>query len=263
MPLAVRHPEHDRLVPEVRGWYRALDPRTGYRVERRRYGFYGRAGRERFDRVTVTDLAAADAVRFVQDLRDYFGAARVRIVVDDPILDREIRGALLAAGCIADHPLVYLAHVGEAPEPPAVSGMGVEAVTEETLREFVTARIKGFADSEAEPPAAQVDEETARRRAVLGAGSHFFIARIGGAAAGVVGWREGRDRLIFQLATRLPFRGRGIATSLLCRILANAHTGGCASVIINADPAGLAIHLYRRLGFVDEVYRQERYAFNG
>lgn len=232
-------------------------------MERRRYGFYGRAGRERFDRVTVTDLAAADAARFVRDLREYFDGAPVRIVMDDPAAGREIGSALLAAGCTADHALAYLAHVGAVPAPPDVPGMSVEAVTEETLREFVTARIEGFADSEDEPPAAQVDAEAARRRVVLGAGSHFFIARIGGTAASVVGWREGRDRFVFQLATRVPFRGRGIATALLCGILTDAYAGGCASVVINADPEDLAIHLYRRLGFVDEVYRQQRYTFRG
>ena len=260
---AGRHPEHERLVAEVRGWYRASDPRAGYDVDRRRYGVYSRAGRERIHRVTVDGLAAHDAGRFVQDLREYFGGAPVRIIVDGPAVDPEVGAALLAAGCSANHALVYLAHVGSVPEARAVSEMRVEAVTEETLREFVATRIKGFADSEATPPAAQVDAEAARRRAVLDAGSHLFIARMGGAAAGVVGWREGRDRFIFQLATRLPFRGRGIATSLLCGILADAYAGGCASVIINADPAGLAVHLYRRLGFVDEVYRQQRYTFNG
>lgn len=250
-------------MSDVRGWYRASDPRTGYNVERRRYGFYGRASRERFDRVIVTDLPPADAGRFAQDLREYYGGAPVRVVADDPAIAREIGDALLTAGCSADHAIVYLAHVGVVPSAPVFPGLNVEEVTEETLREHVITRIKGFADSEAEPPAAQVDEEAARRRAVLGTGSHHFIARIGGAAAGVVGWREGRDRLIFQLATRLPFRDRGIATSLLCGILGDAYAGGCASVLINTDPDGLAIHLYRRLGFVDEVCRHWRYTFNG
>ncbi len=263
MPRADRHPDHDRLVSEVPSWYTVSAPRAGYQVERRRYGFYGRAGGERVSRVTVAGLAAADVGLFVQDLREYFGGSPVRIVVDDPAVDREIGAALLAAGCTADHPLVYLAHVGAVPEPPAVPDLRVEAVTEDTLREFVAARIKGFADSEAEPPAARVDEEAVRRRAALAAGSHYFIARIGAAAASVVGWRDGRDRFIFQLATRLPFRGRGIATALLCRILADAYARGCASVVINTGPNGLAIPLYRRLGFVDEVCRQQRYEFPG
>ncbi len=263
MPPADRHPHHDRLVSDVRGWYTTSAASIGHPVERRRYGFYGRGGGERANRVTVCGLAAADVGSLIRDLREYFGRAPVRIVVDDPAVDREIGGTLLAAGCTPDHALVYLAHLGEVPEPPVVPGMSVEAVTEETLREFVVTRIKGFADSEDEPPAALVEAEAARRRAALDAGSHFFIARIGATAASVVGWREGRDRFVFQLATRLPFRGRGIATALLCRILADAYARGCASVVINTDPAGLAIHLYRRLGFVDEVCRQQRYTFNG
>lgn len=251
------------MVSEVPGWYTVSAPRLGHPVERRRYGFYSRGGGARINRVTVAGLAAADVDVFVQDLREYFGGIPVRIVVDDLAVDREIGASLLDAGCTTNHSLVYLAHVGAVPEPPAVPGLAVEPVTEETLREFVTVRIKGFADSETGPSAAQIEEETARRRAARAADSHLFIARIDGAAAAVVGWRAGRDRFIFQLATRLPFRGRGIATALLCRILADAYARGCASVVINTDPDGLAIHLYRRLGFVDEVCRQQRYTFNG
>lgn len=251
------------MVSEVPGWYTVSAPHLGHAVERRRYGFYSRSCGARINRVTVAGLAAADVDVFVQDLREYFGGIPVRIVVDDLAVDREIGASLLDAGCTTNHSLVYLAHVGAVPEPPAVPGLAVEPVTEETLREFVTVRIKGFADSEAGPSAAQIEEETARRRAARAADSHLFIARIDGAAAAVVGWRAGRDRFIFQLATRLPFRGRGIATALLCRILADAYARGCASVVINTDPDGLAIHLYRRLGFVDEVCRQQRYTFNG
>ncbi|HKX16703.1 MAG TPA: GNAT family N-acetyltransferase [bacterium] len=263
MPRADRHPDHDRLVSEVPSWYTVSAPRAGHPAERRRYGFYGRAGGAGVNRVTVAGLAAAEAGVFVRDLREYFGGAPVRIVVDDLGVDREIGAALLDAGCTANHSLVYLAHVGAVPAPPAVPDLRVEPVTEETLREFVTVRIKGFADSEREPPALQIEEETARRRTALAADSHLFIARIRGEAAGVVGWRAGRDRFIFQLATRVPFRGRRIATAVLCRILTDADAQGCASVVINTDPDGLAIHLYRRLGFVDEVCRQQRYTFNG
>lgn len=263
MPRADRHPDHDRLVSEVPGWYTLSAPRAGHPAERRRYGFYGRAGGAGGNRVTVADLAAAEVGLFVRDLREYFGGTPVRIVVHDPAVDREIGASLLAAGCTANHSLVYLAHVGVVPAPPDVPDLKVEPVTAETLGEFVAARIKGFADSESDPPAVQVEEETARRRTAPAADTHLFIARISGAAAAVVGWRAGRDRFIFQLATRLPFRGRGIATALLCRILADAYARGCASVVINTDPDGLAIHLYRRLGFVDEVCRQQRYTFNG
>jgi ribosomal protein S18 acetylase RimI-like enzyme len=257
-----RHPDHDRLAAEVRGWYTVADPRGGYQVERRPYGFYGRALREHVNRVTIAGLAVSNVEPFLADLREYFSGGPVRIVVDDAALDRQIGGTLIAGGCVADHSLVYLAHVGEVPTPPAVHGLSVETVVEQTLRDFVTVRIKGFADSEAEPPAAQVDDEIVRRRDAIAAGAHFFLARIDGVPAAVAGWRDGPVRFVFQLATRLPFRGRGIATALLCGLLADAYARGCASVVINTDPAGLAIRLYRRLGFVDEVYRQQRYDFN-
>lgn len=256
-----RHPEHDRLVVEVRNWYTASDPRTGYHVEPRRYGFYARNRQDGTNRVIVDGLSPADVKPFLDDLRIYYGGQPVRIHIDDAEADRRLGKTLVDAGCSPRHALVYLAHVGAVAHLPAVPGMSVEAVTGATLREFIATRIKGFADSEDEPPASQVDEESRHRLAAMATGSQFFIARIEGIPAGVVGWEEGRDRFVFQLATRLPFRGRGIATAILCQILDGAYARGCVSVVINADAAGLAVHLYRRLGFLDEVYWRRGYRF--
>jgi len=256
-----RHPDHDRLVVEIRNWYTRSDPRTDYQVERRRFGFYARNGQNGTNRVIVDGLSATEVPPFLDDLRVYFRGQPVRVHIDDAEADRRLGTTLADAGCSPRHALAYLAHVGAVARPRAVPGLSIEAVTPATLHEFVVARIKGFADSELEPPAPQVDAECAQRFPTMTTGSHFSIARIAGTAAAVVGWEEGRDRFVFQLATRLPFRGRGIATAILCQILDDAYAQGCASVVINADDAGLAIHLYRRLGFADEVYWQRRYRF--
>jgi len=257
------HPEHARLVGEVRGWCTTPEPRIGHRVERRRFGYYYRIVEDRTNRVTVENLSPSDVPGFLEDVRGYFGGQPVQIYVDDIEADRALDRFLIAAGCVRGPAMVYLAHVGEVPTAPVVQGMRTDPVTETNLREFIATRLRGFRDSEAEPPAGEVDEEAARRLAAMAAGSLFCIARLDSTTAAVLGWRDGKDRFGFQLATRTPFRGRGIATALLCRVLTDAYRGGCASVIINTDPAGLAIRLYRRLGFVDEVYWRRRYVLEG
>jgi hypothetical protein len=38
--MVKRHPEHDRLVKEVRSWYLTSHPKGGYCGEQRRFGYY-------------------------------------------------------------------------------------------------------------------------------------------------------------------------------------------------------------------------------
>ena len=76
----------------------------------------------------------------------------------------------------------------------------------------------------------------------------------------MIGLYEGDDRFIFLLATRLPFRNRGITRWLLARVIGEASADGHRSVLINCDPADTPIRLYRRLGLTDEIYWQQCYA---
>ena len=87
----------------------------------------------------------------------------------------------------------------------------------------------------------------------------FSFAQAGGDPAAILGLFDGDDRHIFLLATRVPFRHRGIARWLLAHTIAAAYADGCRSVLINCDPADTPIRLYRRLGFTDEVYWRQRY----
>jgi GNAT superfamily N-acetyltransferase len=97
------------------------------------------------------------------------------------------------------------------------------------------------------------------RRAEPPARAASCSARAGREAASIIGLYDGEDRHIFLLATRVPFRNRGIARWLLSHVIAEAHADGCRSVLINCDPAGTPIQLYRRLGFTDEVYWRQHY----
>jgi ribosomal protein S18 acetylase RimI-like enzyme len=91
----------------------------------------------------------------------------------------------------------------------------------------------------------------------MGGQGRFLLARVAGEPASVVGFYEGEDRFVHHLATRVPFRRRGIASRLLKEVLAGA--SGCRSTIISAAEKGRPVGLYRSLGFTDEVYWRREY----
>lgn len=75
-------------------------------------------------------------------------------------------------------------------------------------------------------------------------------AYAGGEAVGCVGTIEvGDDCCVTGVATPAEHRGRGIASWLLLRALAEAHAGGALTASLQATKAGAPI--YERLGFVD------------
>jgi len=258
----MRHPDHDCLVEIVRAWYTCSYPEMGYHREQRRFGYYSRNLRALYNatnQVTIRGLAPGQVPEFLADVRKYYGNRPVRIWVDDRQTDAELGPALLAAGCSRGDAEIFLAHVGPAPRAPSVPGLTTEAVTPANLVEYVVTKLKGFANSEVEPTPDAVRAELALRRAELAGEGRFLLARIRGEPAGIIGWYEGWDRFIFQLATRVPFRRRGIAKWLLCHVLADGYAQGCRSVIISADPNDAPIQFYRRLGFTDEIYWRQRY----
>jgi GNAT superfamily N-acetyltransferase len=132
-------------------------------------------------------------------------------------------------------------------------------MTEASLAEWSTTKLQGFANSEAAPDPQRLAREVALRRAEIAGEGRFLLARSGRAAASIIGLYEGEDRHVFLLATRIPFRNRGIARWLLTHVIAEAYAAGRRSVLINCDPDDTPIRLYRRLGFTDEVYWRRRY----
>lgn len=176
-------------------------------------------------------------------------------------LDAKLGRALVLAGALADKANTHLAHVGPLPERVELSGIAVEAVTADTLMDYALVKLKGFGNSEDEPSVEDVDQELAVRRNELASIGRFLIARVGDELAAILGYNDGNDRLIFNVATRTPFRMRGIARQLLCEVIADSYDQGCRSVIINTDPNDRPIQWYRRLGFTDEVYWRRSYLF--
>jgi ribosomal protein S18 acetylase RimI-like enzyme len=84
------------------------------------------------------------------------------------------------------------------------------------------------------------------------AGIRFFARRVDGivASLGELCTHNGAAQ-VEHLDTLEEFRGRGLAGSVVLRAAAEARTAGADLVCIDADLDGLAIGLYRRLGFVE------------
>lgn len=256
----MRHPDHDAIVETIRGWYTRSYPEMGYLVEQRRFGWYSRnTVASSVGRVMMRSIQPDDVGPLLTDAREYYARALVTLYVDDRRLDEKLGPALVAAACGSEHGETYLAHVGPLPDAPAPPGLDVCDVTLELLEEYVVTKRKGFADSEVEPAPEEVAEELALRRAELAGQGRFAVARLIGEPVAVAGWYAGEDVHIFQLATRLPFRRRGIATALLRYVLDDSYRHGSRSVVINADEEGRPMQLYRRLGFTDEVYWRRPY----
>jgi hypothetical protein len=255
---AMRHPEHDRLCDEVRSWYRAPSAAIGYAIERRRFGFYRHnTANPDSARLIVDGAAPSDVPAMLSETAEDFSDREVKIWIDDQSADAVMGPALVAAGCARQNATIFLAHTGAAPHAAARADVSIEAVTTATLGEYVNAKLKGFANSEDEPAAERVAEETAVRAAELRGPGRFFIARVKGEAAAVLAYYAGDDRLIFNLATRVPMRGQGLARILLCGAIGR----GCRTTIINTDPEDTPVNWYRRLGFDDEIYWIMRYAY--
>jgi len=252
------HPDHDAIAATVRGWFTNSAPEMGYQKEQRRFGVYGRhamAG----DEALIRSLAPAEVDVFLADVREYFDGARVTLYIEDRALDTQLHPALLAHGCVAQDTQGYLAHVGPIPAATPAPGLTLEDVTPATLETWVITKLQGFANSDARPNDAEIAAQVALRAQEMTDVGRARLARLAGDPAAILGWYEDADRFIYNLATRLPYRNRGIARTLLCDFLAESQARGARSTIINADTAGTSIQLYQRLGFTDEVYWRAKY----
>jgi GNAT superfamily N-acetyltransferase len=253
------HPEHDLLCAEVRSWYQTPSPL--FQVTRAKYGFYRRNPKvEGSACIIVGDATPHEVAALLADAREYFGGCEFDLWIDDRCKDAALGPAFTAAGWIQSHAVVYLAHVGEAPDEPKNSSVTIDPITAATLRDFVVVKLRGFANSEEQPTAEQLAQEMVLKEQDFRGPGRFLAARVMGEMAAILAFYEGNaDRLIFNLATRVPFRMKGIAKLLLDFVLADSRKKGCRSVIINTNPDDTPIKWYRRIGFTDEVYWHRTY----
>jgi GNAT superfamily N-acetyltransferase len=256
----MRHPYHDELRATVQHWYTASDPDMGYQAVERPWGVALRnRDAPQYGQATLRALAPEDVPACIADLRHVYGDAAVMVLVDDRKRADQLNQPLVAAGCVRGPQEVFLAHVGSPPDAQPITHLVVEPVTTTNLHEYAVAKLKAFASRETAPFPHHLNAEIALRSAELRGEGRFLLARWDGKPAAIIGWYDGDDVFVFQLATRVPFRKRGIAQFLLLHVLHESYARGCRSVIINADPDDTPIQLYRRLGFTDEIYWRRRY----
>jgi len=258
-----RHRQHDQLCAEVRSWYRASAPELGYQVTHRGFGFYGRQGGNPHSARIIIERACPDEIAMLQaDAQKFFGDVEIDLWIDDREKDATLGPALLRAGCHLRGATIYLAHVGEPPGVRPLPNVSLVPVSAALLKEFAIVKLKGFGNTEEQPSAGRVALEVASRAAELRGSGRCLLARVGDEAVAILGYYEGNDRLVFNLATRVPFRNTGVARLLLSTVLTDAYQGRCRSVIINTDPADTPVNWYRRLGFTDEVYWHRSYLYH-
>jgi ribosomal protein S18 acetylase RimI-like enzyme len=251
-----RHPDHDQLASVVRDWFHLPFEGMGYRAERRRWGTYWNHGK-----VYTPGFPPAQMGAFLADVRRHYGPRVVRIVIDDPSVEAELGPLLCEAGCSQGKADLFLAHVGSVPRVRPVPGLHIEPVDESNLLEFAEVRLRGFADSEGSPDGDVLRAEADRRRAELAGTGRGTLARLHGEPAGAL-WRydEPDDVWILLLATRLPFRRRGIGRTLLCQSVTGGYARGCRSVMLNVQTDNAkGIRLYQQLGFQDPIIWRRRY----
>jgi GNAT superfamily N-acetyltransferase len=258
------HPEHARLTQIVRGWYTQSWPELGYVVEDTAYGLVGwHVSAPSAIRVTLRDVSAADVPAMLAALRARYGAGPLTALVERPADDATLGPALVAAGSAPGVGESFLAHVGPPPEVAPPPELRIEPITPATLDDWVTVKLQGFANSDAAPDPARAADERAARAAELAGGAVLLLARWSGEPAAALAGYDGPERFAFSMATRVPFRKRGIASALLSTFARDGYARGCRAILLNADPDDTPIQLYRRLGFTDEVYWRRRYVLPG
>ncbi len=256
----VHHPHHDELRATVQRWYLRSDPAMGYEAIMYPWGVALRNhDAPQYGQATLRNIMPDAVPACIADLRQLYGSASVMVLVDDHDRAEMLDLALRMAGCVRGQQESFLAHVGLVPPLPSVIHVTIEPVTTTNLHEYAVTKLNAFASRETPPPLEHMEGEVGLRAAELRGEGRFLLARWDGEPAAIIGWYDGDDVFVFQLATRVPFRKRGIARILLLHVLHAAHARGCRSVIINADPDDTPIQLYRRLGFTDEVYWRRRY----
>jgi hypothetical protein len=251
------HAHHAAVAAEIRGWFTTSAPEIGYQVEEHWFGHLADVGAGAARLVLGVDDPAriAAAVTAAQAARP---AVPLVIWVDDRARADRLDAALVGRGCVCGDATTHLALVGPLTAATGPATLEVEAVPAESLEEWASVKLRGFADSEEPPAPARVVEEVAVRRSELSI-ADCRLARLDGEGVAVIAYYHGGDQLVFNLATRIPWRHRGIAQALLARWVAGGRSDGCRSLVINATDGGAPAQLYRRMGFVDEVYWYRRY----
>jgi ribosomal protein S18 acetylase RimI-like enzyme len=254
MPAA--HPEHDAVAREVSGWFTSPAPEIGYEVSEHWYGYQSDLGAGR----TRVILRAGEPGRVPAAIAEATAGltGTLTIWVDDRERAARLDGALRRAGCRRIEATTHLALAGPMTGRAGPEHLAVETVDEDGLAGWATVKLKSFDDTESAPAPGRLAEEIANRRDEL-ALAECQLGLLDGEGVAVLAYYQGRDRLVFNLGTRVPYRHRGIAQAMLAHWVDAGTAAGCRSLMINATEGGAPAALYRRIGFTDEVYWYQKY----
>ena len=193
-------------------------------------------------------LAGVKVVDLVRETdRSMAGLGHRQIQIHDELDGARVAEDLGAAGYGAERSAT-LAHRRQ---PDRTHDLGlVEELPHAAVRSFLV-EVYRRALPDVEP---QVVDRFADFRHVVQqlVGTRFFAQRIDGTVAGLCElYVHDRVAQVEHVDTLEEFRGRGIASSLVLRAVAEARMAGADLVCIEADLEDWPISLYRRLGFVE------------
>lgn len=251
------HPEHDAVAAEVSGWFTASEPEIGYEVTEHWYGYQSDLGSGQ-TRVILRAGEPGQVPAALADATAASGAGTLTIWVDDRERAARLDGALRRAGCQPGDATTHLALVGPMTDRAGPEQLVTESVDESGLAAWATVKLQSFGDTESAPAPDRLAQEVAVRRAEL-ALAECQLGLLNGERVAVLAYYRGRDQLVFNLGTRVPFRHRGIAQAMLAGWVDAGMADGCRSLIINATDGGAAAALYRRIGFTDEIHWYQKY----
>jgi GNAT superfamily N-acetyltransferase len=245
------------VAAEVRGWFRNSAPEIDYQVSAHWFGYQSNLG-PALARLILDVTEPGQVAAAITDARAVAGDRSLTIWVDDrqraDLLDVALRGC----GCRPDDATTHLALVGPMSGRAGPDKLVVETVDASGLEEWAWVKVQCFDDTEEPPAPGRLAQEVASRREEM-ALAECQLGRLGGEPVAIMAYYRGRDQMVFNLGTRLPYRHRGIGQAMLGRWVDSGTASGCRSLIINATDGGRPAALYRRLGFTDEVYWYRKY----
>jgi GNAT superfamily N-acetyltransferase len=263
------HSQHDLVAAEVRSWYTdwadhaavvdETSTSVGVASVRKPFGFL-RTGPGSVRRLMLTTDVPADVAGALASATQFFETTEFEVWCDDRARAFAIELALLSLGFVPAESTSVLALVGGLRAADGPAALEVEEVSDEqALRSWARVKLQGFAGSEDEPSSDVLAAEMSARRAEWPISRYDLALLDDEAVAALAHYTASSDQMVFLLATRVPFRHRGIAQSMLRRWVDRATSAGARSVLINCAEGGQPAALYRRMGFTDEVYWHRRY----
>lgn len=252
---------HDTIANLIRGWWHNPFEDMGYSAVLRQWGTYWSNCQ-----VYVSGLPVTQIDPFLDDLRVYFPdcAEPILIHLDTKEDKARIGPVLIDAGCDGPAREIYLVHTIKHTPPPTVNAIQLIPVSQHNLAVFSDTKLRAWSSSEDKPNDHELQAEIERRTRELRGSGRGMLAMIDDAPAGFIWWYDepSHVRWIRQVATRTPYRKRGVATRMLINCVQSAYQAGMIAVIISVDfDNNTALRLYSELGFSHSVYELDTYTF--